>query len=184
MSYSVSNFLTKSSFSRYTNFVNRKSSYFDHFFPNKITKVLRPERLDFSFCRPARMVFFSNWNKNITKKILWNILLEAKIWLMLSFRNNRRNIMCFLRSAEVVDKEYILTYGYSCSLLGVPSLRSKWKRILDFIYICKAFVGLFYTLRYIRSHLRRAWNIIYKFIYTSLTYENKTTLLLRNSRKI
>ena len=39
------------------------------------------------------------------------------------------------------------------------------------------------NMRYIRSHLHRAWDIIYKFVYTSLTYENKNTLLLRNSRK-
>ena len=102
---------------------------------------------------------------------------------MLSFRNNRRNIV-FLRSAKVANKEYILKYGYSCSLLVVPSLRSKWKQLLDFIYIYKTFLGLLYTLRYIRLHLHHVWNIIYKFIYTSLTYENKNTLLSRNSRKI
>ena len=100
------------------------------------------------------------------------------------FWKQQKKYLVFLRSPKVVNKEYILTYGYSCSLLAVPSLRSKWKRILDFIYIYKTFLGLLYTLRYIRSHLRRAWNIIYKFIYTSLTYENKNTLLLRNSRKI
>ena len=94
---------------------------------------------------------------------------------MLSFRNNRRNIVV-LRLAKMVNKEYILTYGYSCSLLAVPLLRSKWKRILDLICIYKTFLGLLYTLRYIRSHLRRAWNIIYKFTYTSLTYENKNTI--------
>ena len=121
------------------------------------------------------MVFFSNWNnKKVSQKThkKTKSLLEAKIWFMLSFRNSRRNTV-FLRSAKVVNKEYILIYGYSCSLLAVSSLRSKWKRILDFIYIYKTFVGLLYTLRYIRLHLRRAWNIIYKFIYTSLTYQNK-----------
>ena len=80
----------------------------------------------------------------------------------------------FSSSAKVVNKEYILTYGYSCSLLVVPSLRSKWKRILNFIYIYNTVLGLLYTLRYMQSHLRRAWNIICKFIYTSLTYEKKT----------
>ena len=58
----------------------------------------------------------------------------------------------------------------------------KWERILDFIFIYKTFLGLLYSLRYILSHLRHAWNIIYKFIYTSFTYENKNTLLLRKSR--
>ena len=121
------------------------------------------------------MVFFSNWNnKKVSQKThkKTKSLLEAKIWFMLSFRNSRRNTV-FLRSPKVVNKEYILIYGYSCSLLAVSSLRSKWKRILDFIYIYKTFVGLLYALRYIRLHLRRAWNIIYKFIYTSLTYQNK-----------
>ena len=127
--------------------------------------------------------YFFQIEIKISQKNTIKYLLEAKIWFILSFRNSRRNIV-FLRSPKVVNKEYILTDGYSCSLLAVPSLRSKWKRILDFIYIYKTFLGLLYTLRYIRSHLRRAWNIIYKFIYTSLTYENKNTLLLRNSRKI
>ena len=80
----------------------------------------------------------------------------------------------FLRSAKVVNKEHILTYGYSCNLLAVPSLQSKWTRILEFIYIYKTFLGLLYTLRYIRSHLSRACNIICTFIYTSLTYGNNS----------
>ena len=79
----------------------------------------------------------------------------------------------------MVNKWYILTYGYWCSLLAVPSLQSKWKRILDFIYIYKTFLGLLYTLRYIQSHLRHAWNIIYKFIYTSLIFENKNTIITK-----
>ena len=129
------------------------------------------------------MVFFQieikiSQNKNPIKS-----LLEAKIWFILSLKNNRRNIV-FLRSAKVVNKEYILTYGYASSMLAVPTLQSKWKQVLDFTYIYKTFLGLLYTLRYIRSHLRRAWNIIYKFIYASLTYEKKSTVLYWNSRKI
>ena len=69
--------------------------------------LIRPDQFDFSFCGPARMIFFSNWNKNITKKNIKS-LLEAKIWFLLSSRNNRRNIV-FLRSAKEVNKEYILT---------------------------------------------------------------------------
>ena len=57
---------------------------------------IRPDQLDFSFRGPAGMVFFSNWNKNIIKvKNTLKSLLETKIWFMLSFINNRRNIACF-----------------------------------------------------------------------------------------
>ena len=79
------------------------------------------------------MVFFSNWNRNITHRHTHTdththththtqnitFLLEVKIWFMLSFRRSRRNM--FLRSTEVHNKEHILTYGYLCSLLAVPS---------------------------------------------------------------
>ena len=39
----------------------------------RFSKVDRPDQLDFLFCEPACMVFFSNWNKIITKKIPENL---------------------------------------------------------------------------------------------------------------
>ena len=130
------------------------------------------------------MVFFSNWNKNITKKITIKSWIQTKIWYILSFRNSRRNIVCLYVHQNRLTKGEFSHMAYSCILLAVPSLRSKWKQILDFIYIYQTFLGVLYILCYIRSHLCHIWNMIYKFIYTSLTYKNKNTLLLRSSRKI
>ena len=118
--------------------------------------IFRPGQFDFSFCGPARVVFYSNWNKNNThthththaythKNV--KSLLVAKIWFMLSFRSNRRNRV-FFRSEKVVNKEYILKYCYLCSLLAVFLLPWKWKRILDFIYIYKTVLGLPYTVAF------------------------------------
>ena len=76
--------------------------------------AIRPDQLDFSFCGSARkMVFFSNSNKNLTKKKTKS-LVEAKVLFMVSFRNNRRNIV-FLSSAKVVNKGYILTFALNMS---------------------------------------------------------------------
>ena len=108
----------------------------------------------FRFACPPAWYFFqieikiSHTQKKIThtqKKSL----LEAKIWFMLSFSKPQKKCRVFLHSPKVINKEYILIYGYSCSWLAVPLLRSKWKRFLDFIYIYKTFLGLLNTLRYI-----------------------------------
>ena len=129
----------------------------------------------FHFAGLSAWYFFFDWNNvcmyiyiyiyiYISQKNTIKSLLEAKIWFMLPLRNTRRNIVSFYIQQRWWTKN---TYGYSCSLLEVPSLRSKWKQILDFIYICKTFLGQLYTLRYLQLHLRCAWNIIYMFIYMS-----------------
>ena len=98
-----------------------------------MSKKIRPDQPDFSFCGPIRMVFFSNWNKNVThtqthththththtQKKNIKSLLEAKIWFMLSFRNNRRNIMCFS-----VQQRWVTKSTFSHMVTRVAYLRS------------------------------------------------------------
>ena len=147
-------------------------------------QFIRPDQLDCLFCGPICMVFFSNWNKNITKIDTRKSLLEAKIWFMLSFRNSRRNVRCFYIHHSWLTKS-TFSHMVTCVAWCSPHVTSKWYRILDFIYIYETFLGLLYTLHYTQLHLLCVWNIIYKLIYMfSLTYENKNTILLRNSRKM
>ena len=54
---------------------------------------IRSDQLGFLFCRPARLVFFFQIEIRISQKNTIKYLFEAKIWFMLSLRNNRRNIV-------------------------------------------------------------------------------------------
>ena len=55
--------------------------------------AIRSDQLGFLFCRPAHLVFFFQIEIRIPQKNTIKYLFEAKIWFILSLRNNRRNIV-------------------------------------------------------------------------------------------
>ena len=119
-----------------------------HFYSKKYNFCIRPDQLDFSFCGPTCMVIFFKLKKKISQKNTIKSLLEAKIWFMLSFRNNRKNIVCFY-----VQQRWLTKSTFSHMVTRVACLQSprcdrneseSWTlfKSIKFLWACVTFYAI------------------------------------------